>query len=211
MPIKLVLFDWDMTLANTLSFKFKILRLARKEYKLSILRTVWKIRKLLGLSAHEVFERIFGKNADLPRLMKEYKKAFRQYSSMIKFKGKQTIKDLKKHGYKVGIITNELKENVDYYLKKNKIKVDLLLSTDHFHPKPDPKTILYAMKKLKAKKLETVYIGDHPNDILLGKRAGVYTIGIRTALHRKRTLKKYRPDLIARSIKKVNKKLLDRL
>lgn len=211
MPIKLVLFDWDMTLAHTLAFKLKILRLAKKKYKISLLKTILKVRKLLGLGTHDVFKKIFGKNADLKKLMNEYKNAFKQYSFKIHFIGKQTIKDLKKQGYKVGIITNELKENIDYYLKKNKIKVDILISTDHFHPKPDPKTIFFAMKKLRAKKSETVYIGDHPNDILLGKKAGIKTIAIATPFHRKRKLRKYKPDLIVRSVKKVNENLLERI
>lgn len=211
MPIKLILFDWDMTLAKTLSFKVKLLRFAKKKYRFSLVKALFKIKKLLGYSTHKVLEEIFGKKVDKKTLIKEYKQIFKKYSHLIKFKGKPVLTDLKNQGYKVGIITNELKSNVDYYLKKNNAKVDIVLSTNEFFPKPDPKIIQYALKKLKAKKSETIYIGDHPNDILLGKRAGVFTIGLKTAFHRKRTLKKYQPDLIVRSIKKVNKNLLEKL
>lgn len=211
MSIKLILFDWDMTLANTLSFKLKLLRLAKKKYKISLLKAFFNIRKLLGMSVHQVFEEIFGKKADSKKLLIEYRKAFKQHCNMIKFKGKKTLNLLKKKGYKIGIITNELKSNLSFYLKRNNIKLDVILSTHDFAPKPNPKIINYVLKKFKVGKKEVVYIGDHPNDIILGKNAGINTIAISTAIHSKRSLKKHKPDLIVRNIKKINSDLLNKI
>ena len=53
-----------------------------------------------------------------------------------------------------------------------------LVCPDHLqNSKPSPEGILLACKKIGVDPKESVYIGDHPNDLIAGKNAGTKTIG----------------------------------
>ena len=53
-----------------------------------------------------------------------------------------------------------------------------LVCPDHLqNSKPSPEGILLACKKIGVDPKESVYVGDHPNDLIAGKNAGTKTIG----------------------------------
>ena len=60
--------------------------------------------------------------------------------------------------------------------------------------KPDPEGILKAMDEMECKK--AVYIGDNTSDILAGKNAGVYTIGVKWTPKGTQDIEKLQPDLM---------------
>ena len=65
---------------------------------------------------------------------------------------------------------------VSYFKELSDSKV--LICPDHLkESKPSPEGILLACKKIGVSPSHTVYVGDHPNDLIAGKRAGTKTIG----------------------------------
>ena len=79
-----------------------------------------------------------------------------------------------------GIVTNKPYDYalplVSYFKELSDSKV--LICPDHLkESKPSPEGILLACKKIGVSPSHTVYVGDHPNDLRAGKRAGTKTIG----------------------------------
>lgn len=86
------------------------------------------------------------------------------------------LKKLKNKGYKVGIVSNSLKDMMIYKLKKHDLNdyVDFIIGHDEVkNPKPDSEGLLKCMKELKVKPSETIYVGDMESDVKAGKSADV--------------------------------------
>lgn len=91
------------------------------------------------------------------------------------------IYDLKKMGYKLGIVTSKRMEMLKRGLKLLNLEniFDVLIaaeSTTEHKPKPGP--ILVACEKIGVEPCDTLYVGDSVFDILCGKNAGAKTCGV---------------------------------
>ena len=79
-----------------------------------------------------------------------------------------------------GIVTNKYFEYAEPLVKsfpelKN---IKIIICPDHVtKSKPDPEGILLACDELNVKPNETVYLGDHQNDLKAGLSAGTKIIG----------------------------------
>lgn len=82
---------------------------------------------------------------------------------------------------KIGVVTRNCLDAV----KKLYPGIDSFCSTvitreSTTRPKPHPEHLETALNELKSSPRNAVMIGDHPMDILVGKRVGTYTIGVLT-------------------------------
>nr|WP_268871125.1 HAD-IA family hydrolase [Halalkalibacterium ligniniphilum] len=108
------------------------------------------------------------------------------------------LKELKKSGYKIGIVTSSGNEVL--HLKKISPLlqyVDTVVTRDHVTlKKPNPEGILLALKNLNSSKEETLFVGDTPLDIQAGKRAEVTTVGVLSGTSSYETLEREEADFI---------------
>ncbi len=73
----------------------------------------------------------------------------------------------------------------------------LLTREDVERVKPDPEHLLLALRRLNCPPGRALMIGDHPIDILVGKKAGVKTAAVASAESSRSTLARENPDYIA--------------
>ncbi|MBN1644868.1 HAD-IIIA family hydrolase [Candidatus Woesearchaeota archaeon] len=197
--IKAVIFDFDMTLNYSLKQKvFLMWKFCRASHH-SFFKFLFKLPRFFGTNFKQLVRDY--SHFSIPEARKIYVKAFRETEHLCTFQGKEIIKELKKRKYKVGIVSNELPENIKYSLKKYNVKVNHIISTFNFKKaKPHPMALNKMLQKLKVKPSEAIYIGDHPNDIKMGKRAKVKTAGVINILHGARALEKHKPDYLIRNV-----------
>jgi putative hydrolase of the HAD superfamily len=95
----------------------------------------------------------------------------------------EVLKELKKKGYKLGIITNTVtsrEEHVRMALRKINVEkyFDVIVtSLDVGHEKPDERIFMTALTALKVKSDEAVIVGNRISaDIVGGNRMGMKTI-----------------------------------
>ena len=91
---------------------------------------------------------------------------------------KEAIKILSKD-YKLGIVTGRIRRGVDRFFQFSKLRkyFNVIVSfEDYKKPKPDPESLLVALKKLKMSSDEAVYIGDSESDIKAAKAANMKVI-----------------------------------
>lgn len=193
--IKAVIFDFDMTLVNSLKQKLFLMWKFCRANNRSMIPLLLNIKKFFGMSMKQMVNEY--SSYPMPEAIRIYKKAYMETEHMTRFEGKHAITELKKRGYKIGIVSNELEENIKLVLRRNKVKVNAILSTANLKKsKPDPLPLRIMMKRLKVRPSEVLYIGDHPRDIEMGRRAGVKTAGLVNILHGARELERYKPDYL---------------
>ena len=78
-----------------------------------------------------------------------------------------------------------------------------LLSEDAGRQKPQPDGLLRALDLLETPADRTVYVGDRPEDVLMGKRAGTHTFAVPSAYGSEALLREAGPDLLLEDIRNI--------
>lgn len=220
--------DWD----TCYGLLFYLLHLKPKRRTLNDLAKVTKIsdfvrsvkRRPLGTRG---IERLFGKNPQIN--IKRIADIFQRFylsdfvwneSLMIPT---SFLKQLRKNGTKLGIVTGRNREETNFALRRFQIDryFNAIMTTDETptkFKKPHP----YGLWKIAAqlgKKLNYLYVGDLPDDILAAKAAKkkmkIGSCGFLKASSQpeemKQELKKIKADFICENIKELKKILLSPL
>ena len=91
----------------------------------------------------------------------------------------EMLRHLRGHGFRVGIVTRNCRAAVERVLGRHPMDHDALLTRDDVeHVKPDPRHLLAALEVLCVPAEEAVMCGDHPMDVLAGRRVGARTVGV---------------------------------
>jgi phosphoglycolate phosphatase len=104
-------------------------------------------------------------------------------------------------GIRVGIVTRNSRVAVERILSMAPLAHRVLL-TRHDTPrvKPDPVHLLLALERLEADAAEAAMVGDHPMDVLAGRRAGMRTVGILAPGRPDEQFDAVAPDLVIRRL-----------
>ena len=89
------------------------------------------------------------------------------------------IDSLDKNNIAWGIVTNKSRMFTDKLLNLYHLNLRchiVVCGDDGFKPKPEPDTLLFAMKSLNVAKEQTIYIGDGLRDIIAAKKANIKSI-----------------------------------
>ncbi len=182
---KLVLFDLDGTLIDTApdflcSLNIVLTRYNKKNVSAS------EIRAYISEGSSKLIKYAFNID-ETDKDFKRYKNEFLlEYKSNLTaqsdlFDGiEKLLSYLSQNGIMYGIVTNKFFEYADPIVRSfpqlNDLKI--LICPDHVAiSKPDPEGILLACDKLNVRTDETVYLGDHENDLRAGISAGAKVIG----------------------------------
>ena len=111
-----------------------------------------------------------------------------------------TLRQLRNKGIKVGIVTRNCRPAVLKSSEMAGFEYDLLLTRDDVKKvKPDPQHLLDALGFLGSKPEQAIMVGDHPMDILAGKRAGMRTASVLT-VKPKEDFDEVAPDFILNDV-----------
>ncbi|MFQ6041800.1 MAG: HAD family hydrolase [Candidatus Poribacteria bacterium] len=89
---------------------------------------------------------------------------------------KKTLDVLKRRGIKIGIVTRNCRQVVEFVMGRTQLPYDVLLTRDDVEKvKPDPEHLLTALRLLRSEAQRTLMVGDHITDIIAGKAAGMKT------------------------------------
>lgn len=199
--IKAIFFDFDLTLVDTKKMEKKLYKIysnlrGRKPTKKGF-------QEHMGSRFSEVIEKIHKESKIPKKILIEAHRIFIRFNlRCTKSLAKGISSKLK--GKKIIILSNGDKEVVRMISKYHKIKHDILLG-DQDMKKGEKKhdLILRTLKKLKIKKKEAIYVGDHINDIKEAHKAGIRAVAVPTGVFKRAYLRKYHPEIIVTKIKNV--------
>ena len=93
---------------------------------------------------------------------------------------KPVLKILHEDGWNLGIATNKSLRGLSRGLLHHQIEkfFSIIMTTDHFTPKPDKAMAIHALRTLKVKNSAAFMIGDTVYDIKMGINAEINTVGV---------------------------------
>jgi len=195
--IKAVIFDWDGTLADNLHYHF----LAFKEAlhgKIDLKPLDLYIREG-GRSFDIVSDLLKSKDTDIDdiseikEVVETSRKIYKKLAGGLKMKpaGRELIMRLKKHGFKIGLVTGSYRKSVCIHLTPDEMELfDHIVTADETkNPKPSPQPYLLCMRALGIEPGESVVIENAPLGIDSAKSAGMLCIAITSTLPEKYLLK----------------------
>ncbi len=176
-----VLFDYDQTLAQTGPTIWATFKTLFEKYLPDHPFGEEERKYVLGPTLQQSFTH-FEFSQDVEELVKEYRIINKEMQKDVKESPNTTmvLKELKKRGYKVGIVTSKIKDSVDASLEHMEFQdcIDVLIDiTMVENSKPDPEGILKAVDELKGSYDSLIYVGDAASDVKGGLNARAYAIG----------------------------------
>ncbi|MEG0591686.1 MAG: pyrophosphatase PpaX [Coprobacillus sp.] len=194
-----IIFDLDGTLLNTDLLIKKSFEYVFKQYKPEYQLSEEEHLSFLGPTLLDSFKRYFPIEIceELIDCYREYNHAHHEdfvtiYPSVI-----ETLQVLKDKGYPLAVVTTKQTQaafiGLDLFSMRDYF--DLVIGVDSVKKvKPDPEGINYVLENTKTSK--AIMIGDNTSDILAGKNANIYTIGVTWSPKGTKEMEDLHPDLM---------------
>lgn len=197
MTVKVIIFDFDGTVADTFDAIVDISnRLAADfGYKQASPEDLAKIRQM---TSREIIRHSGVSIFKLPFILRRLKIELNEKIDDLSFIAgvKESLLELKKYGYELGIITSNDKDNVVSFLKNNCCPelFDFIYSGATLFGKS--KVIDKFLKQAKLQRKEIIYVGDETRDIEAAKKSQIKVIAVSWGFNAKKVLAAQKPDFL---------------
>lgn len=114
-----------------------------------------------------------------------------------------TIEELKRRGYRLGVVSSGTECRVVREIGELGLESffeTIICNEQMVEKKPHPEGLETALRLLGASVETTGYVGDSPEDIEMGRRAGLLTVGVRSDYPTSWKLKSHNPDIFLESL-----------
>ena len=199
--ITTLLFDWDGTLVD--SAQLGLTAYEKSFAELGIPFDHETYRAVYSPNWLSVYEGLGLPKEQWQRADELWTKHYGEQSvELIKGAG-ETVAELRRKRYRLGVVSsgNDCRVNREI----NELGLAGFFEVVVCHEqirnrKPHPEGLETAMRLMNCSQEESCYIGDTPEDIEMGKRAGLLTVGVRSAYPTNWKLKNSSPDIYIQSL-----------
>ncbi|MEZ4777250.1 MAG: HAD-IA family hydrolase [Bacteroidia bacterium] len=196
MPKKLLIFDFDGTIADTLVIaeqimhelapEFNLPKVSREEFIHLKHKSIPELLKISGLSWTQV-----------PLFIHKARLGFKKYIHQVQpIAGMPKIlRSLKNRGYRLGILTSNSPESVSTFLSHHELQLfEFVYSPASLFGKA--RVIRRVIKKTQLEAKEVVMIGDEVRDVDAAHKAGVDAIAVTWGFNSAELLQSHSPGYI---------------
>jgi len=197
---KYIIFDFDGTLVDSIELAINVYNRIAPKYKCKPIQD--EARELLSSRNPQKYFKEYGVTP-FKLLLLVYtvrRELGKHISDMNPVKGMDAaLRDLRKAGYKLGVLTSNSRKNVSRFLENNKLAdlFEFICSGRHLLGKD--KVILDIIKKETIPADSVLYVGDETRDALAMKKAGIPIISVSWGLTKREKLETLHPTAIADS------------
>ena len=184
--IKLVIFDFDGTLADTKENIILTFQMTMKELGVEI-KSRQECAATIGLTLEDAFKVLYpGMAAEKYILLRDtYRRIFKENRKIL-VPGlfpevMETLEELRRRGYLMSIASSRLSPSLQSFLEDMKIAhlFEYAIGGDNVeHPKPAPDAVLQILRHYNLSAEEAFVVGDMPFDINMATNAGVKSCGV---------------------------------
>ena len=184
--IKLVIFDFDGTLADTKENIILTFQMTMKELGVEI-KSRQECAATIGLTLEDAFKVLYpGMAAEKYILLRDtYRRIFKENRKIL-VPGlfpevMETLEELQRRGYLMSIASSRQSPSLQSFLEDMKIAhlFEYAVGGDNVeHPKPAPDAVLQILRHYNLSAEEAFVVGDMPFDINMATNAGVKSCGV---------------------------------
>jgi HAD superfamily hydrolase (TIGR01549 family) len=189
-PIEAVVFDWDGTLVDSKTALVASFQETTKEVLGTPFPTNHEdVERIVQVRGQEAFEEIAAGDRELyERIETVFHRVYVERMEAIEpFPGVlETIAALRAAGLRIGVATSKSRARLDLEAGRTGIGelLDASISGDEVKlAKPDPESVIEAIRQLSADPAASLYVGDGPNDVRAGRDAGAITVAVSFGFH----------------------------
>jgi phosphoglycolate phosphatase len=197
LSVKGILFDFDGTIADTLSLVLTIFNHVSPEYGLSPLKAE-DVQQLRSMTSEEILRR-----SQIPfwqvltLLLRTKKELHQRIHEVCPIPGIQTmLVQLHSNGYQLGILTSNSRENVTRFLEIHGMEslfTDLLTGASI---NGKPRFLRRYLKQKQWSPQDILYVGDETRDIDAARKAQVPVIAVSWGFNTRYILARQNPDYL---------------
>ena len=202
---RLLVFDWDGTLADSTSIIASALQAACRDVGEPVPDDV-AARFVIGLGLGEALALVAPalSVARHPELSARYRHHYLARDAEIPlFDGVPALlADLSEEGFMLAVATGKTRVGLDRSLRSHLLteRFDATRCADEGRPKPHPEMLQHLMSRLGVAPTETLMIGDTTHDLELARAAGVDAVAVAYGAHQPEGLAAARPLATVHSI-----------
>ena len=198
--ISAMLFDWDGTVVDS------------AELGLTAFRESFA---LLGIEFHQpTYEKTYSPNwysmyeaMGIPKEKWEqaddlWMKHYGEQTAQLVEGAEDTLRQLQHRGYRMGIVSSGSECRLSRELKQHGLSelFEVVICNEQMlNKKPHPEGLKTALAILNSSNEQSCYVGDTPEDIEMGKRAQLLTVGVRSTYPTSWRLRDANPDIYLES------------
>jgi phosphoglycolate phosphatase len=179
---EIVIFDFDGTLANSISLAIRLYNEHAEHFKVQKVREdeLPALRKMVREAGYAKTMKTKGiALRKLPAMVLTISREMRGHMAEVKpYDGiVEALQELKAQGYRLGILTSNQEPIVREFLETHQYPLfDFIMSEKTLFGKE--RALRKIMKKFALDTRSVVYVGDEPRDIVASRKAGVSVIGV---------------------------------
>ena len=185
-PIRLVIFDFDGTMADTRQNIVRVMQMVMRHIGLPVANEE-TCASTIGLPLKDCFLHIYPELSDAEgeHCAEIYRQLF--FANAKKFVPnlfphvRETMETLHARGVSMAIASSRTSASLHGFVQEMNLSdlVEMVVGSDEVTAhKPDPEPVYTILKKLKFSSDETMVVGDMPVDIMMGKAAGTHTCAV---------------------------------
>ncbi len=208
--LKLVIFDWDGTLFDSVGQIVQSLQFAATQFQQPL--SVEAAKNIIGLGLPEVAERLFPNVPQLhAKILQTYSAHYAAHSSTDAwFVGvTEMLHELGDLGVQLAVATGKTRLDLNRVLKQTHSH-DVFVITraaSETRSKPDPLMLAQILAHTGVDATQAIMVGDSSYDLAMACNIGMPCIGVSYGVHDVATLAQYQPLAIAESVQQLHQLL----
>jgi phosphoglycolate phosphatase len=210
-PVKLVIFDWDGTLFDSVGQIVASLQFAAQQFQQPL--TDEDAKSIIGLGLPEVAQCLFPSVPELHAdILQSYSAHYVAHSTGDQwFDGvADMLRDLTEQGVHLAVATGKSRKGLDRVLEQTQ-SASLFAATraaSETKSKPDPLMLSEILQQLGVDASEAIMVGDTSYDLEMAKNIGMRRVGVTYGVHTPQVLQQYQPDYIADNVERLHEFLM---
>lgn len=201
---KLIVFDWDGTLVDSVPTIIRCKRFLAKKYNVPA-PSDQQVHDVLGLNFAVAMQRSFPDldENQLKEIGEEYHALMQHpdYHSKLFSDVRPMLQTLKEKNLKLAIATSKVRGEFSSEMDEAGIAkmFDLIVCGGEHGDKPDPEKLEYIMQYFNLNRDQTLMVGDTKTDMQFAHNAGVSAVGVTFGAHHRNILQQENPAWIVDS------------
>jgi HAD superfamily hydrolase (TIGR01509 family) len=192
-----ILFDWDGTLHDSFPAGYRATISVLEHYGIDVDRD--RFLETYSPNWYESYEKLGLPREEWDNADKMWRRTYHgQATKPFPFVS-ELLERLREAGLVLGLVTSGNRSRVRQELSDHALDAFFAVVVcfeDTEQKKPHPAPLARALEHLALSPDATVYVGDRPEDILMGKNVGAYTVGVESEYGPRSVLEEAEPDLI---------------